>query len=142
MHKTAPMAESSVVKPPIFVLADNDVEALRRLTGIMSPDWYLVPVWDVARIARSARRFSARAIFLADGIAYEGGGVPALLQLLLDEAEAPVIVMAEVWEPAVAEKWKRMGALDCIPHPTRVDARIEIFRSKLQKLALSPAMGA
>jgi hypothetical protein len=84
-----------------------------------------------------AKRMNPKAIFLAEPLEFPKGGAPALLKRLLVEVDAPVIILAELWTPDAAEQWKRLGAADCLPHPTRIDQRLEVLRAKMQGIALA-----
>ena len=121
---------------PIFIIADEDREASGRMVGSLTPDWYYIPVADPKFVVKYAKQFATVAILLADELPYPQGGTARLLQDLLDEVGKPVVILAELWDPGVAEKWKRMGAYDCIPHPTRTRERIKVLRGTLRKLAL------
>ncbi len=120
---------------PIFILADDDREALQRLTRYLPFDWYYIPIWEAFRVVRYAEHFATTAVFLADGIDYPEGGSARLLQQLLDRAGKPVVVLVEMWSPDVRDHWVRMGAADCLPHPSRLDARMEILKTKMHELA-------
>jgi len=130
------MAEERVIPPAIFILADDDGEAMRRICYSLTSEWYFVPVWQPERVVRFAKRFSARAVFIADRVEYPRGGAARLLARVVDEVGTPVVILAELWEPKVRAKWKRMGAADCIPHPTRTRERMELLRAKMQEFAL------
>lgn len=121
---------------PIFVLADDDREALDRLLRYIDGQYFYVPVWETREMVRYAKQFATTAIFLADGVRYPDGGSARLLHKLLDEVGKPVIILAESWNAEVREKWRKMGAADCIPHPTRLGGRIETLLAKIQRLAL------
>lgn len=142
------MCAASALRPPlapIFVIVDDDREALDRLMVLLDSERYYIPISETRRIVRYAVQFSATAIFMADDLAFPEGGAARLLQVLLDRVGKPVIIMSDGWTPEVAERWKRMGAEDCIPHPTRIERRMDGFRKKVQDLAvwaLAPGGGA
>jgi DNA-binding NtrC family response regulator len=121
---------------PIFVIADDDKEAIDRLIMKLNIDWYYIAVWQKHLVVRYARKLATTAIFLADSFDYPNGGAPRLLQELIDKVGMPVVIMTEVWTPEVVAKWKRMGAADCIPHPTQCEARIEGLRGKMEEFVL------
>jgi len=122
---------------PIFILAESDPEAVRVIQKLLDVEWTYVSVREAPLVVHYVGRFATTAVFLADSIDYPGGGAARLLQDLLDRVGKPVVVMSEVWSPEVATKWKRMGAMDCIPHPGRVHERMEVLRTKMQDFALS-----
>jgi hypothetical protein len=122
---------------PIFILADDDREAIHFIQKWLDVEWTYVSIWKTREVVHYARQFATTAVFLADPIGYPGGGAERLLQDLLDQVGKPVIILAEIWSPEVAEKWKRLGALDCIPHPTRLHHRVEGIRMKMEELALA-----
>lgn len=122
---------------PIFILADDDQEAVNRILESIHQEWTYIPVANPRNVVRYSKELSVTAVFLAAHMAFPRGGAAALLQNLLDEVGKPVVIMAEEWSPETAERWRRMGAADCIPHPTRQDARMEGLRAKLQDLALA-----
>ncbi len=126
---------------PIFILADDDRDASAQLVRLMGSEWFVIPVYEPPLIAKYARQFATTAILLADPIEYPQGGSARLLQLLLDEVRKPVVILAEAWDPGRADRWKRMGAYNCIPHPTRVAHRVEELRSQMQELTLRPVIG-
>lgn len=126
---------------PIFVIADDDREALERLISMLNTQWYYIPVWDGRSVVRYARQLATTAIFLADSMAYPEGGAARLLQELIDRVGKPVIILAESWTPKIAEKWKGCGASDCIPHPTRTEKRLEGLRASMQEVVLSNKSG-
>jgi len=125
---------------PIFIIADDDREAIEHIQKRLNIEWYYVPIWETRLVVRYAKHFATTAIFLADPIDYSDGGAARLLQDLLDQVGIPVVILSEVWSPEIAEKWRRMGAIDCIPHPTRFNERIEGLRLKMQEIALGRAM--
>jgi len=121
---------------PVFVVADDDRDALDRLLSMLSTQWYYIPVRSGRSVIRYARQFSATAIFLSDSIGYPDGGAPRLLQDLIDRVGKPVIILAEDWSPDVAARWKGWGAAGCIPHPTRSGQRLEALRASMQEFVL------
>lgn len=127
---------------PIFIIADDDRSALDRLMALLDSERFYVPIWQTRLIVRNAKHCATTAVFLADDIEYPEGGTARLLQQLLDQVGKPVIIMAEEWAPETVVRWKRMGASDCIPHPTRSEQRMEYFRAKLQELSLGAVSGA
>lgn len=124
---------------PIFIIADDDKEAIDRLVLKLNIDWYYIAVWQRHLVVRYARKLATTAVFLADSFGYPNGGAPRLMQDLIDKAEVPVVIMTETWTDEVAAQWRRMGAATCIPHPTRCEARIEGLRSTMEKFALDRA---
>lgn len=127
---------------PIFILADDDREAIELIQKRLHVEWYYIALWETRLVVRYAKHFATTAIFLADPIDYPDGGAARLLQDLLDRVGKPVIVLSELWSPEIAAKWKRMGATDCIPHPTRCEIRIEGLRCAMETFALGRAAGA
>ena len=121
---------------PIFILADDDREATQRFLERANEEWFYVAVPNPRQVVCYAKRFATTAVFLSEPISYPKGGAAKLLQELLDEVESPVIVLTEEWGPGVTAKWKRMGASDCLLHPTRVVRKMESVRAKMQELAL------
>ncbi len=119
---------------PIFILADDDREAVGRLVQWLPRDWYYIPVTEPERVVKYAQEFATTAIFLADRMDGAPKDVPRLLQALLDEVGKPVVILSEIWHPDVVEHWKRMGAQDCLPHPTRTEARVGLMREKMSEL--------
>lgn len=122
---------------PIFILADDDKGALDRIIERLHTEWFYIPVTNPRVVLKYAKRIEVRAIFLADTVDYPRGGTAFILQRLIDEVGKPVIVLAEQWSSETAEQWKRMGATDCLPHPTRFDQRLELLRGKMQELAIA-----
>jgi hypothetical protein len=89
---------------------------------------------------RYAKDFATTAVFVAEGIDFsKDGGVERLLQYLLDEVGKPVVILSENWSLEVAAKWRRMGAQDCLPHPTRTHEKFEKLNDKLRELVLAAA---
>jgi hypothetical protein len=125
---------------PIFIIADDDREAIEHIQRRLNVTWYYIPIWEVGLAVRYAEFFATTAIFVADPIDYPDGGAARLLQDLLDRVGKPVVILSELWSPEVAAKWRRMGAANCIPHPTRYDARIEGLRSTMESFALGRAV--
>lgn len=123
---------------PIFILADDDREAVDRMMSLLGSEWFFIPVTRLRDAVKYARQFATTAVFLAEPIDYPKGGSARLLQELLDVVGKPVIILSEDWRPGVATKWKRMGALDCLPHPTRSGRRLTAVRTKIQELAHQP----
>jgi hypothetical protein len=126
---------------PIFIIADDDREACQRLIDGLHDEWCYIPVMKPRLVAQYASQFATTAIFLAAPIDYPRGGAAALLQRLIDEVKRPVVVLLESWDPVESNRWKSMGATDCIPHPTRTAQRLETVRSKMQALVLEAAVG-
>jgi FixJ family two-component response regulator len=124
---------------PIFILADDDREAIERIIRMLNPDWYYIPVLEARLIVRYARQFAVTAVFLADAIENPPAGTATLVQELRDQVGKPVVVLAESWDAARAERWKELGAEDCLPHPTRTRERMETLRAKMRELALADA---
>lgn len=122
---------------PIFILADDDRGAIDRILERLHPEWYYIPVTNPSLVLKYAKRIGTTAVFLAEPMEFQKGGAAALLQRLIDEVGKPVIILTERWSQSAVELWKRMGAADCLPHPTRFDQRIELLRAKMQDLALS-----
>jgi hypothetical protein len=127
---------------PIFVIADDDREAIELIQKRLCVEWYYIALWETRLVVRYAKHFATTAVFLADPVEYPDGGAARLLQDLLDQVRKPVVILSEVWSPEVAAKWRRMGASDCIPHPTRCTARIEGLRSTMETFALGRATEA
>ncbi len=121
---------------PIFILADDDREAGMELACTLPADWFYVPVENPNQVERYSQRFTTTAVLLADEIAYPKGGAARLLQELIDRVGKPVIVLAGDWTPEVATKWKEMGALECVPHPTRSDQRVNRLREVIRQVVL------
>ena len=121
---------------PIFIIADDDRSAIERLIRVLHFEWFYIPIWEACLVVRYAAHFATTAVFLADEIDYPEGGSARLLQQLLDQVGKPVVILTEAWNPEQTERWKRMGAADCIPHPTRFDHRAEGMRAKMQEFAL------
>lgn len=128
--------EESLPEAPIFLLADDDRSALDRILSVLDSHWCYIPVWEARRVVPYARKLQITAIFLADDLRYPRGGTARLLQDLLDKVGRPVIVLVESWTPEAAARWKRMGATDCIPHPTRFERRLQTLREKCVELAV------
>jgi len=122
---------------PIFIFADDDRGAVERFLERIHPEWYYIPVTNPRLVLRYAKRVRTSAIFLASPIDYPRGGAAALLQRLIDDVGKPVIILLEEWSQEQCVVWKKMGAADCLPHPTRFVRRLEVVRSKMQDLALS-----
>jgi len=104
--------------------------------GLLDSERFYVPIWQTRLIVHYAKHIATTAVFLADDIRYPDGGTARLLQHLLDQVGKPVIIMAEKWDSETVLRWKRMGASDCIPHPTRSEQRMEYLRAKIQELSL------
>lgn len=121
---------------PIFIIADDDRGAIELIQKMLPVEWFYVPIWETRLIVRYARQFATTAVFLADPINYPEGGAARLLQDLIDKVGKPVVILSEVWSPEIAAKWRRMGAADCIPHPTRFHERMEGLRSKMQEFSI------
>jgi hypothetical protein len=119
---------------PIFILADDDREAVGRLVPWLPRDWYYIPVADPEMVVKYALEFTTTAIFLSDRMDSPTNNVPRLLQSLLDDVGKPVVILSEICHPEVVEHWKRMGAQDCLPHPTRTEARVGLMREKMNEL--------
>jgi len=117
---------------PVFVLVDDDREASQRIALVLPSDWFFVPVVNPGFAVRYAKRFQPTAVLLAEPVAYPRGGAARLLQDLLDDAGRPVIILSEDANPEAVERWRRMGASDCIPHPTRSFRRMNVLRRALQ----------
>lgn len=133
------MTDSEAVSPrlaPIFILVDDDREAIEQIQKRLHVEWYYVPIWETTLAVRYANHFATTAIFLADPVGYPDGGTARLLQDLLDRVGKPVVILSEVWSTEIAARWNRMGASDCIPHPTRCNERMEGLRSKMEDFAL------
>lgn len=124
---------------PIFVFADTDREASERIFEHLHGEWCYIPVSNPQLVVHYARQLATTAVFLAAPIGYPRGGAAALLQKILDEVGKPVVIMLEDWSPEEKTRWQRMGATDCIPHPTRLNSRLSVLRAKLQELALEAA---
>lgn len=127
-------------RAPIFILADDNREAGMELACTLPPDWFYVPVENPNQVERYSQRFSTTAVLLADEIEYPEGGAERLLQELLDRVGKPVIVLAGDWTPDVATRWKQMGALECVPHPTRSERRVNRLREVILKVVLDSAV--
>jgi hypothetical protein len=122
---------------PIFIFADHDRQAIERILEALPEEWSYIPVSNPKLVVKYAKRIATTAVFLAAPIDYPRGGAETLLQNLLDDVGKPVILMTESWSPEIRDRWKRMGATDCIPHPTRTQERIATIRRKVQDLALT-----
>jgi hypothetical protein len=123
---------------PIFIVADDDRKASDELVvALYSSPCFLVPVLDPTLVIRYARKFGANAVFMADRLSYPRGGPERLLQEILDRAEKPVFILAEDWTPENAERWKRMGARECLPHPTRTRFRLDRVRLLIRDFAVT-----
>ncbi len=127
---------------PIFIVADDNREAAERLVSILYPaDCFFLPIFDPRQVVRYTREIVTTAVLLADRVAYARGGSGRLLQEILDETGVPVIILAEDWTPENVERWKRMGARACIPHPTRTEYRIEILLALIREFLLGHYRG-
>ena len=87
---------------PIFIIADDDREAIEHIQKRLNIEWYYVPIWETRLVVRYAKHFATTAIFLADPIDYSDGGAARLLQDLLDQVGRPVVILSEVWSPEIA----------------------------------------
>jgi DNA-binding NtrC family response regulator len=125
---------------PLFVLADDDHASADRITSLLYPGlFFIVSVVNPRHVLSYAKRLKPRAIFLADPLEFPKGGAAALLHRIIEEVGCPVIILTELWTPEVIDRWKQMGAADCLPHPTRFDQRLEVVRARMQELALTAA---
>jgi chemotaxis response regulator CheB len=125
----------SGLKGPVFILADDDRAAADSISGKLFPECYfIIQVTNPRHVRNYAKRLNPQAIFLAEPIEYPKGGAEALLNRLLEEVGTPVIILSELWTSESAERWRRLGAQDCIPHPTRSGLRLEVLRAKIQDL--------
>lgn len=123
---------------PIFLIADDDGQSIAEMVERLPPEWFYIPVRDARHLIKYAREFETTAIFLADSFADPPrGGVPRLLQELLDQVGKPVVILAEMWDPQTATRWQRMGAFGCIPHPTRRRERLIRMRDTCNEIALA-----
>lgn len=110
---------------PIFVVVDDDREALNRLIGTLYPSGcFFISVSDPKQAVRYTDNFATTAVLIADPVEYPQGGTARLLQEILDLGK-PVVILADDWSPEISERWRRMGARDCIPHPTRTRERFK-----------------
>ena len=123
---------------PVFVIADDQRQACERLTEILPPDWFYVPVRNPDLVERYSLQFAPTGIFLADDVAFPKGGAAKLLQILLDQIGAPVVILAEECTKEERAKWKRMGAKDCIAHPMRWEKRRRGVVEAMKDLSLGP----
>jgi len=124
---------------PVFLLADDDRPAADAITGKMFPECYfIVQVTNPRHVRNYAKRLAPEVVFLAEPLTYPGG-TETLLRRLVEDPGIPVIVLSEVWSPQVSEHWKKRGALDCLPHPTRFSQRFEMLRCAMLDLALAAA---
>ena len=121
---------------PIFIVADDEREACGEILRQLYSEWFFIPVYEPRLVVRYAQRLATTAVLLADPINFPQGGSARLLQKLLDEVGKPVVIMTETWEPRSVDRWKQMGAHDCIPHPTRTGKRMEALRTVVQKFGL------
>ena len=122
---------------PIFIVADEDRQAATRLMAMLPSQWYFVPVSDPAQVVQYADQFATTAVFLADPTNYGRGGTARLLQDLLDQVGKPVVILTEDWNPEVRDRWKRMGAYECAPHPTRAGHRTQTLKDLVQQIVLA-----
>jgi len=123
---------------PLFVLADDDQAAADRIASLLYPGlFFIVSVTNPRHVLSYAKRLKPRAIFLADPLEFPKGGAAALLHRLVEEVGCPVVILSELWTPEGAQRWKQMGAADCLPHPTRFDQRLEVVRARMQEIALT-----
>lgn len=123
---------------PVFLLADDDEAALGRLLPELSRDWFFIPITQSDSVLRYSERFNATAVFLADRIRFPNGGAKRLLGKLVEHSRRPVVILTELWDADAVKEWKRRGAFDCIPHPTRSQERLKRLRETMQKIYLSP----
>jgi len=126
---------------PIFIFADTDREASQRIFDRLHDEFCYIPVNNPHHVVRYAKQFATTAVFLAAPIEFPRGGAAALLQQLIDDVGKPVVILLEEWSREEADRWKKMGAVDCLPHPTRFGRRLESVRAKLQELALASSTG-
>lgn len=125
---------------PIFIIADNDQHAVLGITMSLGSEWFYIPVSDWKDVVRYSKEFATTAIFLSEEMfCPDQAGIEGLLQALLDEVGKPVIILSELWSAETADRWKRMGAQDCIPHPTRTEERLRILKRKMKELVLAQA---
>ncbi len=122
---------------PIFIVADDDARAVDRLLEeIYAALCFFIPVMNPRQVVRYSRSAAATAVFLADRMRYARGGSERLLQELLDLGKQ-VVILAEDWTPQNVERWKRMGAQECLPHPTRSGHRFELLRRVIQEFTIA-----
>lgn len=127
---------------PIFIVADDERDAASRLIAMLYPaDCFFIPVSDPRQVVRYARSFAISATFLAHPVGFPRGGTGRLLQDLLDQVGKPVIVLAEDWSPESAERWKRMGAHACVPHPTRTRHRLKVLNAVIREFMVAHYSG-
>lgn len=122
---------------PIFLFADDDRAALDRMLSTLHDEWTYIEVTKPRVVVKYAKEIAVTAIFLAAHIHYPRGGAARLLQELLDAVDKPVVILVERWTPETAADWKRQGAADCLPHPTRTIERFSELQGKLATLALA-----
>jgi PleD family two-component response regulator len=122
---------------PVFLLVDQHREAVYRIQQTLQSEWLYIPLCDPNLAVPYAKRLSPTAIFLADPTSFTESETEKLLRALVEEVKKPVVILVELWTPELAKEWKKLGAADCLPHPTRIMGRMNHMNSKMQEFAMA-----
>ena len=116
-----------------FLIADEDAEASARMTGLLSPDYFYIPVRTGEDALRYFGGLRPAGALLSDQLSFEGGDAGTILDRLV-EGGARVVVLTEEPEPAVVARWRERGAFACLPHPTKAFRRHMLLREVIERL--------
>jgi len=124
----------------VFLVADEDPDASNRMTGLLSPDYFYIPIRTGEDALRYFDQLRPAVALLSDQLPFEGGGAGAVLDRLV-EGGARVVVLTEEPEPATAIRWRERGAFACLPHPTKALRRLMVLREVIERLVVAAHEG-
>jgi chemotaxis response regulator CheB len=123
---------------PIVLIGDDDWEALNRLTGLLGEQFYILMARNAGELTRFAQKFHPDVIVVGESLPFGREGAEKLLPHLIRRFTAQVIVLSENGTDDSRNRWKKLGARDCLPHPTKYARRARNLERRILEIAYPP----
>jgi chemotaxis response regulator CheB len=120
---------------PVVLIGDDDWEALNKLTGLLGEQFYILMARNAGELTRFAQKFQPDVILVGESLPFGHNGAEKLLPHLIRRFTAEIIVLSENGTDDSRNRWKALGARDCLPHPTRYVRRARTLERRILEIA-------
>lgn len=104
---------------PIVLIADEDWDALNHLGADLHHGFYVLYARNAGEVSRFAEKFCPSVILVDEHMRFGRRGAERFVPFLLERFDAKVIVLTEEGDDDAKAQWRKLGATDCLLHPTK-----------------------
>ncbi len=120
---------------PTVLFVDEDVDALNRIFLHVEPVFLALSLRSAGPLHRYVERFQPDVVVLSDRLRFRRKDARALVDELRKRYDGRILVLSERPDGRERELWRRLGADDCLLHPTRLRDRLESLTRGILGLA-------